>query len=350
VTSERASPPAGTTPPTTPPLWRRLARGAWLVLVVIALAAVLSQRWDEVRQTIDDLTVLGVVTAGIAVLAGVACSWMLWRSFLTGIAAPLQARHSARIFFVGQLSKYVPGSVWSLLALMEYGRDHEIPPRLSFGALALFMGTHLASGVLVAAVILPVAGTVPAWWGVAAIPAIALLVPGLQGRILSLTLRVVRRQPLPALPGWATMLRANAWSLVMWAVWGAHMWVLVEAAGADISPVTATGVFAAAWVAGFLVLPAPAGAGIREAVFVFLLPGLSTGAALTIALVSRALFTLADVTWGIVGLVWGRKGTVRQTIEEVKHAAEEPRSGSAVDAHDEVGEQPQAEQDQPRDQ
>jgi uncharacterized membrane protein YbhN (UPF0104 family) len=67
------------------------------------------------------------------------------------------------------------------------------------------------------------------------------------------------------------------------------------------------GAFAAAWVAGFVVLIAPAGAGAREAALLALLP-LAAGDALAVVVISRVLLTAADGLWGSVGALAVKRG------------------------------------------
>jgi glycosyltransferase 2 family protein len=70
----------------------------------------------------------------------------------------------------------------------------------------------------------------------------------------------------------------------------------------------ATGAFAAAWCAGFLLVVAPAGAGAREAALILLLGGVLTGPQATVvAVVSRLLFVVGDLGWGGVALLAGRR-------------------------------------------
>ena len=58
----------------------------------------------------------------------------------------------------------------------------------------------------------------------------------------------------------------------------------------------AAGGFAFAWSVGFLVVFAPAGAGIRDVLLVAILgPVLGVGSATAVALVSRALMTAGDL-------------------------------------------------------
>jgi uncharacterized membrane protein YbhN (UPF0104 family) len=104
--------------------------------------------------------------------------------------------------------------------------------------------------------------------------------------------------------------RAAGWGLVSWLAYGLHVWVLAGALTTADLPLlaSATGAFAAAWCAGFLLMVAPAGAGVREAALVLLLGGsLTRPQASVVAVVSRLLFVLGDLGWGGVALLAGRR-------------------------------------------
>lgn len=286
-----------------PPTWRRLARLAWLLVVAAALAYVLVERWEEVQPALAALSVVQLVGAGAAALVGIAATALLWRALLAGLGSRLRPADAARVFFVGQLGKYVPGSVWPLLVQIELGRDLAVPARASAAAVALFMWVHLVTGAAVAALALPAAGVVSGWWALVAVPAAVLLLPRPLGAVLAWALRLARRQPLPALPDGSAMLAAVAAALAAWAAYGLHVLVLADG---GLGLLHAVGAFAAAWCAGFVFIVAPAGAGVREAVFIaLLLPALDTGAALAVVLVSRALLTVGDAAWGLVGFAQG---------------------------------------------
>lgn len=94
------------------------------------------------------------------------------------------------------------------------------------------------------------------------------------------------------------VLVGSGWSLVSWLVYGVSLWVIAVAAGAPAGeslPLCLAGV-ALAMTAGFLVVIAPSGIGVREAVLVVVLaPVLAAGPALGVALVLRAVFTVADL-------------------------------------------------------
>jgi glycosyltransferase 2 family protein len=298
---------------------------AWVALVLVAAGLALAQRWEEVRGQLGLLRPGAVAASVILAVAGVAVSGLVWRALLAGLGSPLGVRAGAPVFFVGQLGKYVPGSVWPVLAQASLGRDRGVPRRASVAAAVLFMWVHLLTGAALAAVLLPVAGVLPWPVALAALPLLALLAPGLMGRAVSAALRLARREPLPALPTAGAVTQALGWAALMWAAYGLHLVVAAAplgatgtasaaATGAGASLALATGAYAAAWCAGFLFVIAPAGAGIREVVLVGLLaPSVGTDAALVLALVSRLGVTVGDLGLGLAALAFGgRTGRPRR--------------------------------------
>jgi uncharacterized membrane protein YbhN (UPF0104 family) len=92
--------------------------------------------------------------------------------------------------------------------------------------------------------------------------------------------------------------RALAWSFTAWGFNGLQIWLLTVRLGAPLGQAVllSLGGYAFAWCVGFLVIFAPAGAGIRELLLVAALaPMLGTGAATAVALVSRVVTTASDL-------------------------------------------------------
>jgi glycosyltransferase 2 family protein len=294
--------------------WRTPLRVAVLALFAAVLAAVLARRWNEVRPLLGNLSVAGVGIAAVAVIAGIYASFLCWRAVLTDLGSPLPLGGGMRVFFLGQLGKYLPGSVWPLLAQMELGRDYKVPRRSSGAAVAIFMLLVLGTGLLVAAVALPLLGgdALRRYWWVLLILLVAAvaLYPPVLNRGLALLLRLARREPMPNPLSLSGVLRAVGWGLVMWLLYGVHVWVLARmlgVGGAGLLP-RSIGAFAAAWCVGFLVVIAPAGGGAREAALIVLLgTGVGAARATVIAVVSRLLFTLGDLGWGGAGALAVRR-------------------------------------------
>ena len=126
------------------------------VTVAIGAYAVVSQ-WSHVRSALASLGFLPVAGALVAVLAALVAAMQVWRVLLAALGSPLPARPAARIMFIGQLGKYLPGSIWPVVAQMELGTAHRVPRHRSASASVLTMLFCLLAGLLAALVTLPFA-------------------------------------------------------------------------------------------------------------------------------------------------------------------------------------------------
>jgi uncharacterized membrane protein YbhN (UPF0104 family) len=141
------------------------------------------------------------------------------------------------------------------------------------------------------------------WWLLALAPVfLAMLHPRVVSFGLNLALRVLRRPLLEQRAGLGTMTIALAWTLLGWALFGLHAWLLARASGGS-GFLLATGAYALAFTAGFLVIIAPGGVGVREAALAVALgPALPAGAPLVVALASRVVMTVADLVWAAIAV------------------------------------------------
>ena len=83
---------------------------------------------------------------------------------------------------------------------------------------------------------------------------------------------------------------------------------VLVASALDVSSDPARIAFAAvlAWIVGFLAVPVPAGAGVREIVFVTVC-GLDAGPAVAVAAISRLFLLAIDLLGGVAGLLASRR-------------------------------------------
>lgn len=301
----------------------RLSRGragVWLrraALGIVAVAAVVAlvRQWDRVQRESGELSVGAVAGSMAAVLAGVAASMLAWRALLADLGTRLTPREACRMFFVAQLGKYVPGSVWPLVTHMELGRRHGIRRHRSATALALTMAVSVLMGILLAAATLPfAAGDEAGGYAIvlAAVPALLVLLhPRVLSSLIDRALRLARREPLERAPTVRGLLAGCGWLLVMWVAFGVQAWLLARDLGGDggeLLPL-AIGAFAVSWTAGFLVFITPAGLGVREAGLIALLGGaIGAPAATLLAVVSRLLLTAADLVWAAAAVALVRSG------------------------------------------
>ena len=229
----------------------------------------------------------------------------VWRVLLAALGSPLEVRPTARVFFLGQLGKYLPGSIWPVVAQMELGTAHRVPRHRSASASVLTMLFCLLAGLLAALVTLPFAPGARSYrWVFLAAPVLLVcLLPQVLNRILDRLLRLARRPPLEQPLAGRAVVAALAWALVSWVCFGLQIWLLAIRLGAPDgrAALLSVGGFAFAWCVGFVVVFVPAGAGIRDALLVATLgPMLGVGKATAVALVSRVLMTVGDlITAGV---------------------------------------------------
>jgi uncharacterized membrane protein YbhN (UPF0104 family) len=278
----------------------RPVRWVFLAATVGLGGYAIAHDWSHVQAGLSRLGPLVTVSALACVLLALLATLQVYRVLLTALGSPLPARAAAQILFVGQLGKYLPGSVWPVLAQMQIGAAHKVPRSRSASASVLAMLMSLVSGILIGLVMLPFAGhAAPYRWVFVLAPVVGVCMhPKALNRILDRLLRLARRPPLERPLTGGTVAAALGWGVVSWIFFGLQIWLLGSRLGlaGGFGLLLAIGGFAFAWCAGFLVVFAPAGAGVREIVLIAVLVGvMSRGDATAVALVSRVLMPIGDL-------------------------------------------------------
>jgi uncharacterized membrane protein YbhN (UPF0104 family) len=293
----------------------RVALGA---LAVVLLVAALASQWDEITEALERLTPASVAGAFAFVLAGLLANMLSWREVLAGLGNRLPVVDGARVYLLSQLGKYLPGSLWPVVAQIELARDHGVSRVRSAVAAVVALAVGAVVGVSVA--VAGLAGgsgesDVSWWWAVlAGAVAVAVLRPRALGWLLRTAFRLVGRPDTEVEIDGRAVARSAAWSLAMWLLLGAQVWLLARDLDADANHlfVLSVGAYAAAWVVGLLVVIAPAGAGAREAALVVALgSALSRPDALALAVVSRMLTMVGDGACGLLAVVSARRARRR---------------------------------------
>jgi uncharacterized membrane protein YbhN (UPF0104 family) len=305
----------GLPPPSPGGRWRVALRLAVAGVFLAAVAVVLAGQWQQAKPLLGRLSVPVVLAAWAMVLAGIYATFRSWRAALADLGGSLPHAGGMRVFYVGQLGKYVPGTIWPVVTQMRLGRDYRVPPRASGAAFAVFMLVLVGTGLLVGVLVIPLLGrdAVDEYrWLVLALPMCALaLAPPVLNRVMATALRVARRPPLPAPLTPGGVLRVVGWALVSWLCYGAQVYLLVRQLGIDggaLLWLQCTGAFAAAFASGPLLLVVPAGAGVREGALLLLLgPTVGAPVAAVVAVVSRLLFILGDLAWAGVAVLAARR-------------------------------------------
>ena len=307
----------------------RLALRIGFLVAVLAFGVfTVRSQYTEVRSSLMELSWPAVVVGLLLAEVSIGLAMLSWRRVLTDLGSPLPLRAASRVYFVGQLGKYLPGSVWPVLAQMELARDHAVPRPRTAAAAIVAIGLGLVGALIVAGALLPFAvqGT---GWRLLVLGGLVLGLivasPPVLNRILGRGLALFRRSPLEkplSSRGLAVAIgySASSWLLQGLASYALALPLLEEGSSPARLAALTVGGYAVASAAGIAVLIAPAGLGVREpALLAALTLELSTGGALVVVLAIRLVVTVADLGTGcLLALLPGGRGR-----RDIPYAADE---------------------------
>jgi len=290
----------------------------WLLAIAIVWYAIAALRgqWKDAGERLQALRPEWgwIAAATILVLATFILLIETWRRIIVSSGQVLSFADAARIWFVSNLGKYVPGKVWSIAAMTMMARENNVSPAVAAGSSVLIQLVTVAAGIGVvlvtgaqavdhpslalgiAVVILAALASLPA-----AMPKLGRIAASLTGKDIS----------LPGIPA-AVVWMCIASSILSWIAYGISFQLFVRgilgsAAGATSSYIA---VYAASYIIGFLALFAPGGAVVRESAIVtgMLRFGLSGQAdALAIAVASRVWLTVTELLPGLAYMAFGKR-------------------------------------------
>lgn len=290
-----------------------LKRGLQLTLTVVVTAFIfqrLGLGWEEFRAVDSSqwqLTPIWLLGSAAAALGAYVLSGVLWSRMVVDLGGPLLPLLSGvRIFFVANLGRYVPGKVLQLAGMAWLAAREGVTPRVALGAAVIGHGTALLAASTLGLFVL--VDAVQPWQSI-----------GWVGLTLSALLVAVTSFPAPAAQLQRLWIRMAATSspeegepaivvvrgfgirwisayLLIWLLFALSFWLFCLGIGQAADLFVVGPAYAAAYVAGYVALFAPAGVGIREAALVgFLLPAMPQQAALGVALAFRLWMTLLEV-------------------------------------------------------
>lgn len=301
-----------------------------LLAVVIGFAVYyFVSQWSTVSVELAKIEAPSLLVSLLAVLAGLAAGTMSWVSILNGLGPRVPVIRAAQIMLVGQLGKYVPGSVWSYVMQMELGRQFGVlRPRVLIASLYA-AGIGVVSSLVLGALALPVVlqGHLELMWLFLALPVgLACLHPRIMTWAASLVLKAFRRPPLDHRVSFSDVGQAVGWSLLSYVFYGLHLWFLVNALESpDLGTlVLLTGAIALGFTVGLFAFIFPSGLGVREAILIGAMTiVLTLPQATGISLVSRLAFTAADLLAAGIAMVFAVALRKRLGVAMAQYSEEE---------------------------
>jgi glycosyltransferase 2 family protein len=288
----------------------RIAGIALGILAFGVFASTLVREWNDVESLVAEARPLLLVVALVLALGSAVGLAVLWRQVLRRLGATLPMVPVTAWYLVGEIGKYLPGGIWSVVGRSELATRAGVNRSIAYVSVALSLGLMCVSSAAVCIGLLP--------WSVdggqrgieyavllVAPVGLALLHPAVTRRLSAFAKRVsTDRLVLPVLP-WGQALGLVLTGVPAWLLVGALSVTVAWALRLDISVTQVAFAAVLAWLAGFLVVPLPAGAGVREVVFVATC-GLDPAPAVAVAAVARLMFVVADGSGALGGLAYLR--------------------------------------------
>ena len=295
-------------------LGSRWVRAAAVAVVLACLAWAVAGQWRVISAAEWNLDPPRFALATVVLALSFAIVAWLWGIALAAMGG-VPVRRGARIWFLSNLARYVPGSVWSILGAVELARRDGASRRQAAAVVALTqllsVGVALLTGLPVLIAERDRLGA-PVAAGLAVVVVLLAALWLLRHRLAGL---LRRRYPdltvadLVPPPGLAVRLVIGY--AVYWIVAGLAFGLFAASVyppAAGELPL-AIAAFGAAYAVGFLSLLTPSGLGVREGILVLVLSGvMPAGVAAVVAVGARAWMMAVELLGAAVTVALAGRG------------------------------------------
>jgi len=301
---------------------RRIVTVLFLCVALAFVGVLLRGQWTSLDEVFEStrsfdwsfnpwLLSLAIVTGvfDLLLMGGV------WAGLFRGTGGTAGRADAVRVWVVTNFGRYIPGKVWQLGGLAAYMKGRGDSGAAALVSSLAFQIITLVTGAAVAVSTIGVAwaggdgGWLPAAVGLAVIlflglhPAVIRWIANRLGAWLGESEMAVDL-------GAGHIVWAAVGMLLAWSLYGLGLLLLLRGVGVPVEvtqlPVL-TGIFAASYVVGYLVLIAPGGLVVREGAMTALLVdlvGLAVGVAAAVAIMARIWMVVTELAALALVLTW----------------------------------------------
>ena len=294
----------------------RVAQYALAIAFIVFAARSIWRQWRDASAADLHVQLLWgwLALSSLVVLATYALLVEIWRRVLARSGAHVSFRLAARVWFISNLGKYVPGKVWQLTSMATMMRRENVSLTVAGSSAIMVAVCNVVAGFVVVLALgaqsLRALGERAEATVITAtvILLLALLLAPITVRWAAALVALLMKRPvslsIPSLAVW----ESTAGYIITWLLYGIAFELfaisVVGHAGGNWEAYVAA--FTLSYLIGYLWLPAPGGLGAREwamsTVFVALKLGTPAEAAV-ITIASRLWLTALEVVPGVLYLV-----------------------------------------------
>jgi len=281
--------------------WRKLIKIAFGLFGVFFLAYYLTKNWDNLGRYEWKFDFwLFALSAALLWLA-IAGSVFTYARLLNMISEkPLSFFKVYRLFNLTNIGRYIPGRLWSIIGFVYYSGEYGISPKRA--AVATIINevasktAALSVGLLYFIFSNEYSHFLPIMLAVLALDFV-IIYPKTLNRVANAILKLMKKQPVEIDFSYAAVLKICGMYVIVWLFHSIAFYVLIAAITkiGPVNPLQFAAILPLCWIIGYLVIFAPGGIGVREAMLVVMLGRfMPQEVALIIAIVQRIWFTLVE--------------------------------------------------------
>ncbi len=290
---------------------RKIAKQVVGIVFIVAatfyISHIASQSWPLVAIHLRDvrwpLLFWAWLLFGIYFMARVTAWWLLLKIF--GYRIPIAK--SGEVWFLSEMTRYIPGNVWSFLSRTYLADKEKIPKRITLASLTIeiifLVGTSLVFGAIFV-LLVPTQAHYVRWLFLLVLPLLlVLLFPRLLGIYINKLLFLIKRPSITFIASRAELLIILGTFLLAWLAYGAGSYLVMLSFVGHLVPsfwLFVAG-FVLAWLVGYLSFVTPMGLGVREGFLILILsPFLSSPLAILVAITTRIWLIVSECSFLIV--------------------------------------------------
>ncbi len=276
----------------------------FVFLPLLIITHYLQGSWYQLSQHLALIDWRLVIIAWIFFVIYYLARSLSWKLLINNLGQPLDWKSANHVWFWSELSRYLPGNIWSMLGRVYLGQQQGIPKKTVATSLLLEI-IFLVRGASVFFSffwgLLPYHNSSLAHWlWLIVIPIIVLLVsPNLLIGLINKLLKLLKKSPLSLSLRRLNLLGLLLLYLLGWCSYGIASLITLKAliGPINVSIFWMVSAFVIAWLIGYLSLITPMGLGVREAAAVVILsPIISAGAASMVAIATRVMVILSELS------------------------------------------------------
>ncbi len=233
-----------------------------------------------------------------------------WRSIISALGQNIAFKRAFWIMSSSQLAKYVPGGIWFALGRVYLGKTEKLKGEFIALSVVIETGLTFLVGILLFFFALGLSnrGIIVNFLFIIPIFFLFLLAlyPPILNKIMNIGLRFMKRPAIELKISYLHLLKLSMFFLGLWVAQIIGYYFLVD----SIMPIPFYRIFSLAaaytlsWMAGFIVVIAPGGLGVREGMMSILLsPILPMPLAIAVSFISRIWMTVFEIVVFFVGLL-----------------------------------------------